>query len=364
MPIRIITDDFTSATDGVAAFAQRGWPTAVAMGDGFDHTLPVLSVDTDSRLCPAPEAAERVAPWARRWAHASVLVKQFDSTLRGPFAHECKSVWTHSGKARMLVVPAFPAAGRTLKNGVVLLHGRPVHESAFGQDPLNPVVHSALTGYFAQAGVHLHTANNLDAARAAFAAGCTAVALDIQTEVQLTEAAQQFVGHSDLLWAGSTGVVRALAGAMMPDSAAAPLPWQPCAAPWVLVGSLNPVSHQQAMTLTTSVIQQCPQVRLLATSTQRADPRSATQGMVAQLAQAIRNRQCDGVVVTGGETAKALAHALQATQLRVLQDIEPGVPLCLMQVAGQWLPLISKAGGFGNPHTLARCALFLLKGSV
>lgn len=360
MQIRIITDDFTSATDGVAAFAQRGWPTAVAMGEAYDPSLPVLSADTDSRLCTPEVAAQRVAAWAQQWATAPVLVKQFDSTLRGPFAAECASAWTHSGKPRMLVLPSFPAAGRTMQRGEVLLHGTPVHRSAFGQDPHNPVLHSGLLGYFAQVGIALHLVATVGEAQAAFAAGHTAVALDIATDDELQHAARQFLGDAGLLWAGSTGIVRALAQALMPAQPDATAPWRASAAPWVLVGSVNPVSHAQAATLALAR----PHVQLLLTSLVRSDPSTAAHALVSQLAQAIQSGQCDGVVVTGGETAKALAQALGATQLRVLQDIEPGVPLCLMQVAHQWLPLISKAGGFGDSHTLVRCAQALMKGQV
>jgi uncharacterized protein YgbK (DUF1537 family) len=51
MRIRIITDDFTSALDGTACFAELGWDTAVLISPDDAATSDVVSLDTDSREC-------------------------------------------------------------------------------------------------------------------------------------------------------------------------------------------------------------------------------------------------------------------------------------------------------------------------
>jgi hypothetical protein len=73
MKIRIITDDFSSATDGLPAFAERGWDTAVVLAPANAMKASVISVDTDSRLLAAAQAAGIVKAWAAAWANADIL---------------------------------------------------------------------------------------------------------------------------------------------------------------------------------------------------------------------------------------------------------------------------------------------------
>jgi 4-hydroxythreonine-4-phosphate dehydrogenase len=66
-----------------------------------------------------------------------------------------------------------------------------------------------------------------------------------------------------------------------------------------------------------------------------------------------------GLVATGGETARAVLDALGIQLLRVLGEVESGLPF---SVADGWvrpLPIITKAGAFGSPHALVRCRDFL-----
>ena len=57
---------------------------------------------------------------------------------------------------------------------------------------------------------------------------------------------------------------------------------------------------------------------------------------------------------TGGETALALLNALGVNGIRLLDEIEPGVPLGLTRGALS-VPVVTKAGAFGDAGTLERC---------
>ena len=57
---------------------------------------------------------------------------------------------------------------------------------------------------------------------------------------------------------------------------------------------------------------------------------------------------------TGGETALALLSALGVNGIRLLDEVEPGVPLGLTRGALR-VPIITKAGAFGDAGTLGRC---------
>ena len=62
----------------------------------------------------------------------------------------------------------------------------------------------------------------------------------------------------------------------------------------------------------------------------------------------------DGLVLTGGETARAVLTTASVTALRLLDEVEPGVPLALA-TGPRIIPVITKAGAFGDNQTLLRC---------
>ena len=57
---------------------------------------------------------------------------------------------------------------------------------------------------------------------------------------------------------------------------------------------------------------------------------------------------------TGGETALALLNALGVSGIRMVEEIEPGVPLGLTR-GTLAVPVVTKAGAFGDAETLRRC---------
>jgi 4-hydroxythreonine-4-phosphate dehydrogenase len=64
------------------------------------------------------------------------------------------------------------------------------------------------------------------------------------------------------------------------------------------------------------------------------------------------------LIATGGETARAVLVASDITGLRLLREVEPGVPLALSTGARQ-IPVITKSGSFGDRATLAHCVQVL-----
>lgn len=363
--IRVMTDDFTSATDGVVGFAGLPGGAHVVLRDdeacaaGF--SCGAVSIDTDSRHCRPVEAARRVARCAREWKHAEVLLKQFDSTLRGPLVAECVAAWQASGRRRLLVSPAFPAAGRTCEQGVVKVDGVPVHDTAFADDPLHPVRASSLKALFAEAEVDLPVAGSADEARSLFDQGHPALLVDALREDDLLGLARAFLGDRDLLWAGSTGLARALGlalGSLPRDRGEAGFDAiRASQRPGVLVGSRHPASRRQLAHLLARQTEVTPGCRLHihATPDEPGDSGVLATEVARQAAGALRQGQCDGIVVSGGQTCKALADALGAHSMRLMHEIEPGVPLGLLEAPGLALPVVTKAGTFGRDDILVRC---------
>jgi 4-hydroxythreonine-4-phosphate dehydrogenase len=66
-----------------------------------------------------------------------------------------------------------------------------------------------------------------------------------------------------------------------------------------------------------------------------------------------------GLVATGGETARAVLDALGIHRLRLLGEVEPGLPFSIADCWVRHLPVLTKAGAFGSPLALVRCRDFL-----
>jgi uncharacterized protein YgbK (DUF1537 family) len=64
-----------------------------------------------------------------------------------------------------------------------------------------------------------------------------------------------------------------------------------------------------------------------------------------------------GLFCTGGETARAVLDAVGISGIRLAGEVEPGVPLGTGEGGGGYarIPIITKAGAFGDPETLVRC---------
>ena len=375
MRIRIITDDFTSALDGTACFAEHGWETAVLIRpDGAETigTTDVASLDTDSRERAPTLGRGALADAAHAWCDADVLAVQFDSTLRGRVALDCITALAASGRGKLLIAPAFPSAGRTVGQGCVHVDGVPVHETAFGRDPTLPVRESSVPALFDAHRIEVKVARDAARARALLEVH-DVVVVDAHTEAELNVIAATFAGEREVLLAGSTGLMRALAR-VLPRPEGAPdgrgdgrgdgrdhatASVMPACRPWLVVGSLNPRSRRQLAVARA----QC-RINVLATEETRSPAGTAAQAalgdLVPRVTNALHSGACDGLVVTGGETARRIIDALPAVSLRVRREIMPGVPLAEVKTATGTFSMITKAGGFGEDDALVTCINILI----
>jgi len=67
-----------------------------------------------------------------------LLLATGHSTLRGNIAAEFRALLDAWPEAVLVYVPAYPKLGRTVRNGELYVDGRPLAETAFAQDRLNP----------------------------------------------------------------------------------------------------------------------------------------------------------------------------------------------------------------------------------
>ncbi|MBW4050039.1 MAG: four-carbon acid sugar kinase family protein [Proteobacteria bacterium] len=374
MKIAIVTDDLTSATDGAAGFAERAWSARVVRGTSLSasaNTADLVSVDVASRTRTRQQAISRVDAAGMAVAHAALVIKQFDSTLRGHVAAETLALLRATKRRRAIVAPAFPAAGRTTIGARQFVDGIPVHESAYAADPLNPVRSNDIRALFEQEGVEV--------ARSEADRGCVFI-LDGQTEADLTAIASRYIGRSDLVLAGSTGLMRALARVSEQGShRGSTVP--PSRRVLIVVGSMNVRSREQlaalqptatpifTITADTELASMADaigkqfrsgDVVAITTSAAPADPRQVAQRLSHVVAHVIEKAFVDALVVTGGDTLAEILDRLASDSLRVCREIEPGIPLCVLDQP-RAITLITKAGGFGSADIFLK-ALHTLRG--
>src|SRR5216684_3807616 len=284
----------------------------------------VVAFDTHSRHLPPAEAVAAVARCIAALPRGTPLFKKIDSTLRGAVVEEIRAA--AAGSSMIVIAPAVPRQGRTVRGGQVFVHGVPLGEAASGGA-------APFTG-------------SLGAALAPL----PCVMPDCATEGDLAAIAR--AAPADALLVGAAGLAQALAQTRFGDAAAAPPP--PPAGPALFVaGSRTAITAQQLAHLR----QARPDAPI---ETPPAAPEADSGAVARRLAQRaverLRRMSAGAVVLIGGDTARAVLEALGVDALRVRGHVIPAIPWGEAEIAGRSLLVATKAGGFGAPDALLRIA--------
>lgn len=153
MLIGIIADDFTGASD-IAVTLSKG-----LAGEGGLHTTQYLGIPQQpatadveagvialkSRSLPAAEAVQQslaACEWLLDQGCTQIVFKYcstFDSTDDGNIGPVLDALAARLEARRVIVCPAFPAMGRTVYQGNLFVHDRPLNESGMEHHPLTPM---------------------------------------------------------------------------------------------------------------------------------------------------------------------------------------------------------------------------------
>jgi len=341
--VSVIADDLTSAADGGCPFLRKGCSVEVvrrAYAGTGDSSADVVSVDCGSRSMPARQAARTAGEAAAALRHAPLLFKTIDSALRGHIREELRSVYRESGRERLVVAPAFPEAGRTTRNGILFVDGRPVAESTYASDPVHPATTSRIAD-LVPGGVRDLTI------------------LDAGSQEELTGKVAAIERPDEVLWVGSPGLARALADLKEPAQIRTPPPVASAGLTLVAVGSANPVSREQfrrVEALSGTICLSAPEGRA-------HDPQKVLQEIADQASQCLQDPAVSGLVATGGDTMEALLERLNIGRFALVGELEAGFPVGSATLAdGRRLLLGMKAGGFGTPDTLHKAVERLRQG--
>jgi uncharacterized protein YgbK (DUF1537 family) len=356
--LRLLADDLTGALDTAAQFTRACGPVTVRFrNDDWHVPAACLAFDTATREAGESRVAAEMGRLARFFAESSIAFRKLDSQLRGHPALELERAFSLGGFASAVIAPAFPAQGRVTRGGV-----QHVRELEGGWRQVRPGFPRELAALGLEATL---------AARPDAIAACGVFLCDAETDQDL--AAIVTAGKRlapPVLWCGSAGLARALAGAAAPVK---PVPGEPFLA---IVGSGHPVARAQLDRVDgahpelriavregaaeAEAVRACIAARgaalvtfLLPDCMFDAEASRRLAAILAELAP--RLDRPEGLFVSGGETLRGLADAVDADAFEVTGEIGPGLPAARV-CGGRWdgVELVSKSGGFGEPDLLAR----------
>ena len=402
----ILADDLTGAADSAIAFARRRIPARVIWGDvrAEDHAeAMVLAYDVATRELGGTQAALRHAEVTRRFLRPGTrLFKKIDSTLRGNPAEEVAAMLdvmlADEPSLRVVLAPSFPAMGRTVHGGELQVHGIPLPYTEYwreGRDAsLANLVNLVESAGLAARHLPLSTIRaDVSILRAALAPGSTrrqaVMVCDAETEGDLDRIAQAALDDGvPTFFIGSAGLAHALAQRVSQAGAprTAPHRGEPSSrGALVVVGSrtrtsraslaaLSALPNVQRISVDDVLLVGDPHTAPLVALAQAASnwlvagvdvvvdivqpelaPNAGNPRLVSTLARLLAPaaREASALVATGGETATALLARLGVQAIKLVDEIEPGVPLGLT-LGEISIPAVTKAGGFGNEESLTR----------
>lgn len=311
----------------------------------------VFVLDTETRHS-APSDAADVIRRATRAAlpRYSKFFKKTDSTLRGNIGSELEALSSTLGGATIVYVPAYPELGRTVRDGILYVDGKPLQQTEFARDPLNPATESSIPAVLsAQTGLPVHAVSPRELKLPD--SPCILVCDGLRDE-DIAIAARFVVRNENLVGAGPSALARELARELDPQGPAPPLPQvRTCV---VVNGSLHPRSLAQCRAARDSLREGWTLLELEPDATGGESSHSERAGKAVR--EEIRRRDPDAILVFGGDTAHGILRALGEPPLFSIGEAAPGVPVSRIRAADlppSWrrardLYVVSKAGGFGD----------------
>ncbi len=411
MKVAVIADDLTGANDTGVQFAKLGLRTLVVLSASLDNLdlnhFDAVVVNTDSRAMDSQLAYSVTSQVSRelRGYKPCLVYKKFDSTLRGNIAIELDAIMEGFGFNSAVVAPAFPQLGRTTEGGTHLVNGIPVAETEAAKDLRMPVYTSDLADTLRVMGgrdvknIFIQDINHL--AEIMHGKDNVIWACDAKNGEHLNRIASLAPNYgAETLFAGSAGLAEFLPQQM--GWASAPREFTvgtTSTQPTLLVaGSMSKKTKEQLEFLRKVK----PDIYVLSLSAKQLVPQFTAERFGVELAGLCANLQLNqpavvmvegdrisgqsqvialnlgmfvrellsrvtvkSLVMTGGDIAGAVCNKLDVVGLKVLSELEVGIPFGKI-VGGAWngLSVITKAGAFGAAESLARIIALLDKGAL
>ncbi|MEV7681210.1 four-carbon acid sugar kinase family protein [Streptomyces sp. NPDC088341] len=396
-PVLALADDLSGAAETAAALRL---PARIVLGPGAappPDSGRVLIVDLDTRQRNAADAARIVREAVRTAAAGTVLIKKTDSLLRGNLAAETAAY--AEGADGVVFAPALPPAGRTVRDGIVHLRGRPLHKTdawraedlpvprsvgeALGGTPSAVVPLTAVRGPLGELTARLG---------ALMASGLTPVCdSDTDADLDAIAAAALALGPGARLM--GTGGLAAAVGRVFAGTDGAPAPGEhpsdtadgpsPAGVPepgvprplLVVVGTAEPGAAAQIAQLTAAgahhlalpvdlltrtgpplplTVGPGDALTVVSVDNSRGIRLGSARQVVAGLARSVATVPYPAdLVLTGGETARRVLDALGVTLLHPVAQIHHGA---VHSRTPDGRSVVTRPGSYGDTGSLLRIA--------
>lgn len=345
--LRLIADDLTGALDSAAELTGLCGAVPLRWTDG-GAAAGSLAIDSGTREASRDAAAARLRALAPALRGADIAFKKIDSLLRGHVAAELAACMAAGGWRHVVFAPAFPAQGRITRGGRVLVRQPDGALAAIAPEPAALLVAEGLQPCRGDPSVPLPP-------------GLSVFDADDDADLAAIVACGR-AAAGPVLWCGSGGLARALAGAATAeastalrgpvlglfgsDQAATARQLAACGDCVLSVEAANdPTAARVARMLQATGV-----AMLRVALPDGLDRAEAARRLAAVMAGLTRRLPPPGTLVAaGGETLRAICDALGARGLDAVGIVQPGVPRSVMR-GGAWdgVAVVSKSGAFGG----------------
>lgn len=385
----ILADDLSGAAETAAALGGSAHPTLCLWPDlpATPPDGPPLVVDLDSRALSPSEASARVVGVLNRLGGAGPLFKKIDSLLRGNISAETAPL---VGPGHVVVfTPALPQQGRTLIDGHLLIDGVPLARTDLWavEATSPPAAARDVLGSLATTPIGLSVVRGEALAKTLRDTAGTVAVCDAETQADLDALVTAALSLGPVVrFVGSSALARALGG-QLPSHAGPPRSGEvrrPPAGTLFVLGSAALSAREQADVLvaaTGAAPHRLPADELVGLSPSEvaalasrlagelaaddvllqvapeAGPRIAGEAIVAALAALVRATLSAApgwpvrLMLTGGQTARAVLDALGQRRLELLAEVHPGA--VLLTTDHGWLVAV-RPGSHGGPDSLVQ----------
>ena len=374
-------------------------------------------IDTDSRSIEKEEAYRRVREAAKflKQNQFNVIYKKIDSTLRGNLGAEVDAIYDEFQPDFVIIAPGYPKNGRKIDSGHLYLNGVLLHETEIASDPKSPVHDSYVPHVFHKQTErkigcisNIELRNGYDSVKNKmdqFSKEDTHYLLfDSETENDLA-AITKIIHETEynVIWLGSAGLANYLPEIYDIKQKKVTKKFKKNNDPVLLVvGSVSSVTRNQldnflkqdqvsgvklnatlltleqswekevetALTAAKRAYDQGKHVAVFPTGDRVAIQEAQAQGEKIGLSKTevsnlivrrlgnLTDRLLDyasfkGIILTGGDTAKQVCTNIGVDGIRLLDEIETGVPIGKL-IGRHSIYAITKAGAFGKEDTFSR----------
>lgn len=421
--IGIIADDLTGANDTALQFNLSGANTQILFDyaqapEGILNTQ-VWAISTETRNVNKEDAVPVVRGAVKildEKLNAEYYYKKIDSTIRGNIGTEAMTILNELDWDACIVVPAFPAEGRTTIGGYHLLNGVPIDRTEMARDPKSPVKESHIPSLLAsQVGsadivgsITLKTVTKgaapiLLELQQLISKGKKLIVVDAVSTTDIEQIALAVEKSTyKILPCGAAAMAKAFADIWLPESEyqhiSKTIPDNPIFVvsgsattlarsqierlvqdddfePYVLDLTLESVSTQNFDEIVDRIVKQLVKTKLvivnfttkesaMAQNVEYAqnngvdvnDIPSIVTDYLARLAKDVVAIQDVILVTVGGETSYKVCSAIGSSNLQVIDEAESAIPLCL-DFNARWI--ITKSGNLGNTSTLVNIIKYI-----